>query len=231
MRSLLAVSLLVALTAHAGNQEMEKALARINASTEAADALAPFLYIMAHASEAPALQLFVASTVAMGNERLADAGFLFYAAQLRARFDLARYPPKGTGGNSPAALLGALNQQIGEAVNPAIMRDPVAFEKAVKRVAAYAPATPADYSPGWEFATTDPAAATKLFTEQAAEFARTMGGIATLLSDPQYFAAFKTLQDFNFNPDPKGLKAKNAAEAKMLAIEKKRGIEGLYYKK
>lgn len=230
------LSLLAPLALHAANKDLDAALLRINASANPAAALEPAKYILSHATEAPSMHLFIASMAALANDRLEDAAFLFYAGQLRARFDMARYPPKQSGSESPAVLLGALNQQIGGAVNPAIMREPKAMAAAVKRIEAFKPATPKGYDPGWPHATANAAAGAAQFAENHASFLRQIGGMSTLLSDPEYFAAFKTVQDFNFAPpdqtrDPKRVKAKTAAEAKMKEIEMKKGIEGIFYRK
>ena len=215
--------------------EMDQALARIQNAKAPADALPAVTFILAHAQEAPAPHLFIASAAAIGNRRVEDSAYLFYIGQMRSRFDMARYPPKGKGSESPTVLLGALSQQIGATVNPAIMREPKMFASVVQRVEAWSPATPAGYDPGWAYSAVVDAAGKKMFADQRATFVKQFGGMSRLLNDPQYFAAFRTVQDYNFSPqqanDPKRLKAKQAAEATMLAIEKKRDIEGLFYKR
>jgi hypothetical protein len=223
-------------SALAKNPRMDEAMASIEKAGSPAQAVAGMTYILEHASEAPAVHLFMASMAALGNKRAEDAAFLLYAAQFRAQFDLARFPPKQSGGNSPAVLLGALNQQIGEAVNPEIMRAPKSFAAVVKRVEAWSPGTPGGYDPGWEYSSVADAAAKKQLQTSRAAFLKQFGAMSTLLNDPQYFAAFTVVQDFNFSTfeqmqDPKRIKAREAAEAKMLEIEKKRDIEGLYYKR
>ncbi len=228
-----------ALTAAAATQKpskMDEALVQLKSAETAAETLPALTYILGHAAEAPSLQLFIAATAAIGNNRLDDAAFLFYVAQMRSRYDLLRFPPTGTGGDSPAVLLAALNQQIGAAVNPAIMREPASLAAVVKRVEAWAPAIPAGYEPGWPHTTGKQDAAKALFASQRAAFKKQFGAMSTLLNDPEYFAAFKIVQDYNFsNPeqmkDPRRKKAKDDAEGKLLAIERNRGIAGLYYKR
>jgi hypothetical protein len=231
-----ALLILLAVSASAKNPRMDEAMSSIEKAQSAAEAMPGMTYILEHASEAPAVHLFMASMAALGNKRAEDAAFLLYAAQFRAQFDLARFPPKQSGGNSPAILLGALNQQIGEAVNPEIMRAPKSFAAVVKRVEAWSPATPGGYEPGWEYSSVADARAKQELATSRAAFIRQFDGMSTLLNDPQYFAAFTIVQDFNFSTfeqmqDPKRIKAREAAEAKMLEIEKKRDIEGLYYKR
>lgn len=228
--------LLAALDAAAANAKMDDALAQLQRSKTAAEALPAVTYIVGHAAEAPSLQLFIGALGAIGNNRLQDAAFLFYVAQMRSRYDLVRFPPAETGADSPTALLAALNQRIGAAVNPAIMREPASLAAVVKRVEAWSPATPAGYEPGWAHTAGKQDAAKALFASQRAAFKKHFGAISALLSDPEYFAAFKIVQDYNFSnaeqmKDPRRKKAKDDAEGKMLAIERRRDIEGLYYKR
>src|SRR5688572_25633003 len=60
--------------------------------------------------EYSALILYGGSGVAFKEKRLEDCAFLFYAGQLRARFDQKCFPAKETGGNSPFLLYAALSQ-------------------------------------------------------------------------------------------------------------------------
>jgi len=234
---LLAVT--VALAAHGQakkSAKMDEVLKQLQNAASPADALPAAAYIRDHAAEAPALQLFVAAMVSLGSQQLEDAAFLFYVAQLRTRHDLMRYPPKGTGADSPSVLFAALNQQLGAEVNPAVMRDPKALAAVVKRVESWSPATPAGYDPGWPYNPGKPDEAKQVFATQKAAFSNQFGALSALLSDPQYFAAFKTVQDYNFSTaaemqDAKRKKAKEAAEATMLDIERRRGLEGLYFRK
>lgn len=236
MKPLATILFLVAALSAGAATKMHDALLQLQRSKTAADALPALTYILGHAAEAPSLQLFIGATAAMGNNRLEDAAFLFYIAQMRSRYDLLRFPPKATGGDSPAAVLAALNQQIGAAVNPAIMRQPASLTAVVKRVEAWTPAIPAGYEPGWPHTTGKQDAAKALFATQRAAFKKQFGAISALLNDPEYFAAFRTVQDYNFSTaeqmkDARRKKAKQDAEQKMLAIERMRGLEGLYYEK
>jgi len=225
---------LFSISLFADNAALDKALAGLQAAKSATEAAPHLEYVLAHAQEAPAPHMFIASAAALSSNRLQDAGYLFYAAQLRGRYDMARFPPKGKGADSPAAILGALSQQIGTVVNPAVMREPKTFADVVNRVAKWTPITAGGYSPTWEYTAADPVAGKKVFDTQRAAFIKQVGGLSTLLNDPQYFAAFKVLQDYNMSekkPGPAQEKAKTAAIDTMSAIEKKRDIEGLFYKR
>src|SRR5258708_18495485 len=82
-----------------------------------------FEFVLAHPGATSSVYLLLAASRGLELGHLEDAGFLFYAAQLRSRFDLKVFPPVGTGGDSPGVALAALNQEIGTAVNPALMRE------------------------------------------------------------------------------------------------------------
>lgn len=215
---------------------MNEALAQLQRAATPAAALPALDFILRNAAAAPSLQLFMGATAAVGNGRLEDGAFLFYAAQMRSRYDLVRFPPTATGDETPTALLAALNQQVGAVVNPAIMRAPKSLAAVIRRVEAWTPAVPAGYQPGWAHSAGKADAASTLFATQRAAFSRRFGALSTLLNDPEYFAAFRTVQDYNFASEEQQRnaarkKAKVAAEAKMLEIERRRGIEGLYHTK
>ena len=215
--------------------DMSDALERMQKSKDEAAKASDF--ILANAERAPSANLFVSAAIMLDRERVEDAAFLFYAAQLRRRLDISRFPPSETGGNSPEVLLGALSQQIGGAVNPAAMRHPKELGAALDRIAAWTPATPKGYDPGWKYAERAPDAAVQsAFEANRKEFLDHFRPLATLLNKPEYFAAFKIVQDYNFGTfeemqKPARIKAKEEAERRMLAIEKELGIEGLYYKR
>lgn len=235
----LSLCLMVAASAsYAGKKkkvsDMDKALEQMQAAASPDAAVAPMEFILAHADRAPVVDLFVASAAAMGNDR-EDAAFLYYIGQLRAQLDLKRFPPEGQGGDDAGQAIAAIKQGIGPTLNPAIMRQPVAYKSAIERVAQWHPVTPKDYEPGWTYARVEPESdALDYYNEYRHEWLLHMQNMATLLNDAKYFSAFKTLQDYNMATDPKARpseKAKNAAEKTMRDIETSRQIEGLYYEK
>jgi hypothetical protein len=158
----------------------------------------------ADSSLASPMLLFFAANTAARLARVEDAGFLFYAAQMRAAFDFKRYDVEGKGdGENAAIYLGFLNQTTGAAVNPAIMREPKRFASVVARLEAWdlLPAADAFY-PEFEGSKPSklpraewPAAARAVKERFLTEFARKT---LTLLNDPEYFAAFTIVQDVNF---------------------------------
>src|SRR4051794_20472637 len=83
--------------------------------------------ILAEPASVSAVLLYTSSGVALREKRLEDSGCLFYVARFRAQFDKEMFPPTGVGGDSPMVLIGALQQQLGSAVNPALMAEPKVF--------------------------------------------------------------------------------------------------------
>jgi len=80
--------------------------------------------------------LFLASKTAFTLNRVEDAAFLFYAAQLRAAFDFDRYDvARQPDGNNAATYLGFLRHTIGESV-----KSTAAMEAAERRL--FPPGTP-----------------------------------------------------------------------------------------
>ncbi len=159
--------------------------------------------IVADASLVSPMYLFLASKTALMLNRVEDAAFLFYGAQLRGAFDFERYDiASRADGNNAATYLGFLRQTIGMTVNPAIMRDPPGFAAVIARLERWnvVPSANAYYP---DFAEAKgfrlPAerwadAAARLKDSFMTEFARRQ---VKLLNDPEYFAAFRIVQSMN----------------------------------
>ena len=152
------------------------------------------------------MYLFIASKTAFNLGRLEDAAFLFYAAQLRAKFDIDRYGLSTQGANSPTIYLGFLRQTIGQSINPAVMRQPATFAAVVKRIEQWevVPSPQAFYP---EFDTKmNPKLPPEQWPSHAAalrkEFLSVFGRQARLLNDPEYFEAFRFVQSMNFGEVP-----------------------------
>lgn len=189
--------------------------------------------VLKKADEFSAALLYVAAGVAFKEKRLADSGFLFYAAQLRARFDKECFPAKGTGGNSPFVLYSALSQQIGSAINPALMADPAAFSQSLSRLKAWTPKASQDYDPGYEFKERKTEReANEAVKDSRSQFIDRMTSLSTLLNDAEYFAAFRTMQAFNLNADDRRptQEANDKAVETMKRIETEAGLKGFMSK-
>ena len=177
--------------------------------------------------------LYAGAGVAFKEKRLEDSAFLFYAGQLRARFDQKCFPPKDTGGNSPFLAYAAVSQSLGSTINPAVMAEPKAFAKAIGRLKQWNPKAPKEYTPGYEF--------TERLSEKDAreaaqpnriEFLSRMGDLATLLNDAEYFAAFRVMQAYNMTRgDKRPTKEENEkATETMKRMEKDKNLKGFFSK-
>jgi hypothetical protein len=164
--------------------------------------------------------------------RLEDAAFLYYAGLIRAGVDMQVYEPVGTGGNSPATLLGAMKATLGPVINPAVMRDRDTLARIVARLANWTPKFEAGYDPGWEYksALAEPERTTA--AKRARDLVVThLEPLSQLMQDDAYYAAFKTVQDYNLgDPSPKVSEIEfRAALERLEEIEKTRGIQtGLF---
>jgi len=147
--------------------------------------------------EYSAILLFEGAGMALIEKRIEDSAFLFYAGQLRMRFDQKCFPPKGTGSEDPLLPSIAISRGLGSKINPAVMAQPEAFQKAIDRVKKWRPKAPDEYSPGYEFEERlSEADAHEAAKPNRAEFLRRMGDLATLLNDAEYFAAFRVMQKY-----------------------------------
>ena len=176
-----------------------------------------------------AVVLLVGSAVAFNDQRLEDSAFLFYAGQLRLRFDERCFPPKETGGRNPIDSMREYSLELGAKINPAVMNEPQVFSKALARVARWKPRVPDAYSPGYEFDQ-------RLTEEEAraaaepnrAEFLHRMGDFATLLNDDEYFSASQVVKTLSVSGEDR-LPTKEEYEAAFKTVtrfEKEKGLEG-----
>lgn len=189
--------------------------------------------IVENAEEKAALELFIASSAALEKGDRVNSAYLFYVAKFRAQFDKEVFPPDGKGGNSPMVLFGALSSQIGQAINPEIMRHPNEFKKSLKLVSAWSPEIPTDYDPGWEYTNVEPQkAALKSFEKRLNEFKKGMGDLSLLLQMPDYFEAFTVVQDYNlkWGEERPSKESYETARDELERIEKSNNIEGMFYK-
>jgi hypothetical protein len=172
------------------------------------------------------MSLFMAANTAMRLGRVADAAFFLYAGQIRAAFDFDRYDISSrANGNNAVTYLGFLNQTTGEAVNPAIQREPKLFASVIERIEKWN-VVPADNAPYPEF---EEAKGFKMKREEWTAHARAVKEdfldrfgrrYATLFNNPEFFAAHMIVQDANpLDEDPKAEARVQAALEKMEEIE------------
>lgn len=191
--------------------------------------------VLKNAEQHSALLLFIGSSTALKRKRLEDCAFLFYAGQLRARFDKVCFPPVGQGGNSPFVAYAALSHQLGSVINPTVMAQPKVFAKAIDRVKKWTPRAPEEYDPGYEFADRETEEdAHKRAEKQRREFISRMSGLSTLLNNAEYFAAFRVLQAYNLGAEdgaaPPTKDEMEKATKVMKGIERETGIRGFFSK-
>src|SRR5205823_4731832 len=126
--------------------------------------------------------LYVACNVALHEKRLEDAGFLFYVAAFRAKFDKVLFPPKGSGANDPLLAFAEAKAEMGPVLNPEITRNPKLYARALARVKLWEPKVADGYTPWWEYSkkATVQEAETAIAKDRA-EFMDHVGGLCTLL--------------------------------------------------
>ena len=183
------------------------------------------------------MQLFLASSTALRLARVEDAGFFFYAAQVRAAFDFERFDVASRAdGDNAATYLGFLRHTIGEQVNPAIMREPAKFATVVTRLERWEVVpSPSAYYPEFDKAAIKlprarwAASAAALKEKFLTTFARRT---LILLNDREYFEALLAVQSVTLStatePAPgaadrltKGLERMAAAEARLFPGERR----------
>ena len=184
--------------------------------------------VLQQPDERSALVLLVAAAIAFNSEQLEDTAFLFYAGQLRLRFDEQCFPPKLMNGQNPIHLMRGYAAELGSKINPAVMHEPPLFSRALARVARWRPRTPSGYQPGYEF--------DQRLTEEAAraaaepnrvEFLSRMGDMTTLLNDEEYFSATQVVKNLCAASEDR-LPTKDEYEAALktlVRIEKEKGVD------
>ncbi|MEI6257695.1 MAG: hypothetical protein WCQ77_13730 [Planctomycetota bacterium] len=184
--------------------------------------------VLQQPDERSALVLLVAAAIAFNSEQLEDSAFLFYAGQLRLRFDEQCFPPKLMNEQNPIHLMRGYAAELGSKINPAVMHEPPLFSRALARVARWRPRTPSGYQPGYEF--------DQRLTEEAAraaaepnrvEFLSRMGDMTTLLNDEEYFSATQVVKNLCAASEDR-LPTKDEYEAALktlVRIEKEKGVD------
>lgn len=183
--------------------------------------------VLASPEERAAVVLLVAAAVAFNRQRLEDSGFLLYCGQFRLRFDEKCFPPKEAQGENPVGSIGSYSVQLGMSINAALMDKPAVLSAVLARVGRWKPRVPADYSPGYAFdrRLAEELALAEAKPQQDGLLSR-MDGLATLLNDEEYFAAFQVAKRLRV-PGEERLPTKDeheAARKTMARIEAKKGI-------
>jgi len=236
MRKLLSLTLIVlavsSFTALAQSRSEESLYLQLTTNGVNSAAISALARVLKEPEDFSAGILYMACDVAFRKKRLEDAGFLLYVARFRTRFDNALFPPTGTGGNSPMLALGAIHQELGAAINPAMTGDPEVYAKVLERIKSWKPKVTPTYEPGWEYSNRK---STKQAEDETASNRKQvidhMTGFSMLLQDTNYFAACRIVQSYNFSFDSATNRpSKTSYEAaiqKMEQIEKQKGIDGI----
>jgi hypothetical protein len=169
--------------------------------------------------------LFLGAGTAFDWNKLEDSAFLFYAGQLRVRFDEKCFPPKVTGAEPPLQAYDAVALGLGSTINPTVTAKPKTFAKVIKRLEKWNPKAPKEYTPGYEFkdrlSEKDAQEAAK---PNRTEFFSVMGGLSKLLNDAEYSAAY----DVSRTPNLVTKEEFEKAMETMKRIEKDKGIKGFF---
>ncbi|MDE2236155.1 MAG: hypothetical protein KGK44_11515 [Gammaproteobacteria bacterium] len=186
---------------------------------------------LSHAQFTNPVNLFRGAALSLKNTDLYAAGIQYFAGEIRARTDVACYPPAGSGGDSPLALLGAMNDELSQAVMPEMTKNPVLFARVTARLDHWNPAVASNYSPGWQYrsACSD---YSKIAQSYKRKIMTSVDNLSMLLQIPAYKAAFDIAQAYNLaSPEerkkPERIKAAHKAQAMIIKIEKQKGVYAL----
>lgn len=186
--------------------------------------------VLSNTARIDSMTMFIAADTAYALNRFEDSGFLFNAASIRGAFDFDRYPPVGSGGDSPAVYLGFLKSNAGQEINPKLTEDPKFYIGVASRLAAWDCNVISGYKPGWNYRSviSSSDSCEKIRDERAGP----MQGIAKLLTNSEYATAFQVAKKYNLMPykeqeaHPEAKAMRDKAFDKMLDIEKSTGIKG-----
>lgn len=150
--------------------------------------------------------LYIAANTAYRIGEIKEAGFLFYAAQIRKGFDYKRYGLGEADGNNIQTYWGFLNETTGASVNPSILRKPQEFSEVIDMIAKWQviPADDALYPKENYGSYAVPKDQWSTLADQVKQgFMDNFGNkYKKLLSDPKNVEAFNFVQDYNFGKIP-----------------------------
>lgn len=217
------------------SDELTKALVGIQ-SDEPELIKTSLTYILQHQKEIPSTHLIFASAQALQLNKLEVAGYLYYAGQLRAKFDLRRFPSIQKSGHSPHITLINVLREVGSLVNPEVFNNPKVFSQIVVNLAKFPITTNAGYDPGWDYTHEQPIDRQQQILQEISNTdIKQLAGFSQLLNNQEYFKAFRSLQELNMLSEENKLleiyiARKQKTENKMFEIEKSKNIVGQFYK-
>lgn len=178
--------------------------------------------------ERSAVVLLSAAAVAFNRQRLEDSLFLFYAGQLRLRFDEQCFPPVNNETPDPILAVGNYAAVLGVEINRTAGETPNIMADALSRVARWRPRVPTGYSPGYQFDhRLTEEEARKAAEPNRADFLSHMNDFSALLGDEDYFAALQLVRSLRVPgedrlPTPEEYEA---AKTTMARVAKEKGLE------
>ncbi len=150
--------------------------------------------------------LYLAANTAYRIGEIKKAAFLFYAAQIRKRFDYKRYGLGNANGNDVQTYWGFLNQALGESLNSAITRSPREFSEVVDMLGKWqvVPADDALYVKTMYGAYVLPKSQWQATADSIKkDFMDNYGyKLKQFLSNPENAEALAFVHDYNFNQIP-----------------------------
>lgn len=179
-----------------------------------------------------ASDLFMAVIPALQLGNINDAGFLFYIAKFRGQLERDSFPPDDQEMDSPAVAFSALSEQMGHPINQAVCSDPETLKTILDRVACWHPKIDDGFQPDWKYThRADPEEACAKNEAAVAAFLKGMGGLCTLLNDPEYFRAYQTVLRYNTAAVPCPTQHEfEGAKTFMAEEEQRRNIHGIFYR-
>lgn len=153
--------------------------------------------VLETATRQPAIVLREACRVAIEKDRVEDAAFLYYAAEIRDVSDQIRFPPASHDADGPFTNAGVSGDVLGRTIEKLISRTPSAYISLADRIRTWSPASSPDYTPQYEFmehvVTQDDLDMIKMFEVERRQF---LYSLASLMENSDYRAAFRIRQAF-----------------------------------
>lgn len=175
------------------------------------------------------MTLTYAAIVALDEERVEDAMFLYLIAPERLFFDFEAFPPRAQGGDSPIHDYMAIHTPVAVTIDPISHQRPKSYLAAVERAEAWVPQAKPTYRPDYDFESRKP------FNEAIAEWKATTRTElvghrkrAELENTPEYARSAKIAREHLPTPRNPEVKPEFLAAIEVLRpLEKAKDYEGM----
>ncbi len=163
--------------------------------------------------------------------------FLFYAGQIRAKYEFTKYEPTEWGGDSPITYWNFLTSNVRTIFQDDPLLRPQEYSRFVTRIAGWNPHESTNFDPGWKYARVE--VSDDLAIRLRDKFLQQAQIISMLLNIPEFFDAFRVLREHN-NPQETNLqetqqsdtdtikRVRNAIDT-MRRIEKEKGVDDYFH--